>query len=219
MLVVVLAMACGRNVAPPEPDPAPALPDGHPAVPPGTSVFPSNHPPTAPAPPVATASAMAATSTSANEGAAEPKLVWKTPARWQTAPNPSSMRLATFRIPRAAGDEEDGDVSVMQAGGSVEANVARWKGQFDSDAQKAAKTEMKKFGGLEVTVVEIAGAMVGSAMPGMGEQAPKASWMLLAAIVEVPGTDPYFFKATGPKATIGAARGELDALLATLAVK
>ena len=42
------------------------------------------------------------------------------------------MRLAQIAIPAVAGDREDGLVTIMAAGGSLEENVARWVGQFEA---------------------------------------------------------------------------------------
>jgi len=144
--------------------------------------------------------------------APEASLEWKAPPRWQSMPNASAMRLATYRIPRAAGDSEDGDLSIMQAGGTVDANVDRWIGQFDAASQKTAKRTTRKVGGLDVTIIEVQGSYSG----GMGK-APAAgsSTALLGAIVATPGM-PHFFKLTGPAKTVTAARTEFDAMLTSL---
>lgn len=122
------------------------------------------------------------------------------------------MRLATYRVPRADGDKDDAELSVTQAGGSVDANVERWIGQFDAEGQKTAKRTTRKVGSLDVTIVEVQGTYSG----GMGK-APAAGekWALLGAIVGTPGM-PHFFKLTGPAKTVLAARGELDALVSSV---
>ncbi len=75
------------------------------------------------------------------------------------------MRKATYTIPRAAGDAEDGELSVSQAGGGLDQNLTRWAGQFD---QKLAdvKREERTTHGLKVMVVEIHGTYKAMAMPG-----------------------------------------------------
>jgi hypothetical protein len=129
-------------------------------------------------------------------------------------PNPSSMRLATYRVPRAAGDTADADVSISQAGGAVDANIDRWIGQFEGEAAKNAKRTTRKVAGLDVTIVEIEGTYLGGM--GMGKNdGPTKDWALLGAIVATPGM-PHFFKITGPARTVRAARPELDALLSTI---
>lgn len=145
----------------------------------------------------------------------EASLTWTAPPRWKSAPNPSSMRLATYVIPRAAGDAADGDLSITRAGGDIDANVDRWLGQFDESARASAKRTKKDVHGLKVTVVEIYGTYSGGMGPNAG---PQPSWGLLGAIVEAEGL-PYFFKITGPAKTVQGARAELDQLLGSLAKK
>jgi hypothetical protein len=137
-------------------------------------------------------------------------ITWKVPSRWKEMPNTSSMRMATYRVPRAAGDNADADVSVMQAGGSVDSNVERWVGQFGPEAKAKSKTSKKKIGNFDVTVVEAEGTYGG----GMGGKAEENAG-LLGAIVETPDM-PHFFKITGPKKTVQSARAELDELLASI---
>jgi hypothetical protein len=139
-------------------------------------------------------------------------LEWKAPARWQLVPNASTMRLATYRVPRAPGDAADAELSVTQAGGSAEANAQRWIGQFDQAGQKPARQTTRKVGSLDVLVVEVQGTFSGG-MGGDGKAQP--GWALLGAIVSSSGL-PHFFKLTGPAKTVLAARGEFDAMLATL---
>src|SRR5260221_343164 len=137
---------------------------------------------------------------------------WTAPARWQSVPNPSAMRLATFKIPHAAGDTEDAELSVTQVGGSVDSNIERWIGQFDAAGQKTAKKATKTVKGWKVTFVEIEGSFSG----GMGGGGPQNGWGLEGAIVETPGM-PHFFKMTGPAKTVKAARAELEGLVDTIA--
>jgi len=191
-----------------------ALPPGHPpmngpgAGGAGAGAMPPGHPPTG----ATGASAAAAGTDLAPADPKESSLEWKAPARWQSVPNTSSMRLATYRIPRADGDSEDGDLSIMQAGGTVDANAERWINQFDAASQKSAKRTTKKVGALDVTIVEIQGNYSG----GMGKApAAGATTALLGAIVSTPGM-PHFFKLTGPTKTVTAARAEFDALIASL---
>jgi hypothetical protein len=124
------------------------------------------------------------------------------------------MRIATYRVPRAAGITDDADLAVTRAGGSTDANIERWVGQFDVHG-KETRTE-KTVHGLKITVVEMSGTFGGGGGAMMqGASTPKPGWSLLAAIVEAPGT-PYFFKLTGPSASIAAARTSFAALLDTV---
>jgi hypothetical protein len=132
---------------------------------------------------------------------------WTVPATWHTMPNPSSMRLATYSVPRAAGDPADADVSVTRAGGDTASNIERWTGQFAG--AEPPKPSVHTVRGLEVTVVELEGIYTNGMSPGAK---PQPGWALLAAIVKTPGM-PYFFKMTGPAATVRAARTAFTAMI------
>ena len=134
-------------------------------------------------------------------------LTWKAPPEWPAGPNPSSMRIATHKVPRAPKDAEDAELSISRAGGDVEANVQRWVEQFEGTGKETHSE--KHVRGLAITVVEVEGTYQG----GMGAaSAPRQGWALLGAIVPTP-EQPYFFKLTGPAATVHAARAKFDALL------
>jgi hypothetical protein len=131
------------------------------------------------------------------------------PASWQKAENPSPMRKATYKIPKAKGDAEDAELSVSQAGGTVDMNLQRWATQFSPKAE--IKRIERKVGDLKVTIAELHGTFSGSGMPGAAAGAPKDKWEMLAAIVET--TPPTFFKMTGPENTVNGARADFEKLI------
>jgi hypothetical protein len=141
---------------------------------------------------------------------------WKAPEAWALSDHPSPMRLATYKVPKADGDSDDGELSITQVGGDVASNVERWKGQFEGGPP--AKVTDRAVGDFKVTVVEAEGSFKGMSMPAAGPTEPKKDWALLGAVVEWPGHgDAYFFKLTGPKKTIDAAKPGFDELLGSLA--
>ncbi len=172
-------------------------------------------------PPARTAAGGAASSpvgpaTAASDGAVkETSITWRKPDAWTVVAHPSPMRLATYKIPKADGDADDGELTVSRAGGDVQSNIGRWVSQFDGAS--APKTSERTAGDLKVTVVEVEGTFKGMAMPGAGPAAPKEGYALLAAIVEGGGSEAHFFKLTGPKKTVDAARQSFDELVGSLA--
>nr|MCU0876115.1 hypothetical protein [Pirellulaceae bacterium] len=62
---------------------------------------------------------------------------------------------AEFAIPAVEGDENDGRCTVMGAGGTVQANIDRWVGQFTETNRN--KTEKKEIAGQTVHVVDLGG--------------------------------------------------------------
>jgi hypothetical protein len=193
--------------------PAEASVDARPTAP--TAVAPAEHAsdPALPEMPsehvhgASTATLSAADLTPPDEPAA---IAWKTPAGWKTAPNPSTLRLATYKLARVAPDTEDADVSVVRAGGTADANIERWRDQFEGSG-KETRT-VKTVRGLKVTVVEIHGTYLGGS--GASETS-RAGWALVGAIVETRGL-PYFFKLTGPNATVRSARPAFDTLVESI---
>lgn len=131
-------------------------------------------------------------------------ITWKAPAAWKTLPNANAMRLATYRV------GQDAEMSVLRAGGTVDANVQRWQGQFQEGA-RTTRTE-KTVRGMKVTVVHIEGTFGGGGMPGAPAAGTQAGWAMQAAIVETPGA-PYFFKLVGPADQVNAAKGAFDGLI------
>ncbi len=145
-------------------------------------------------------------------------LSWKPPASWPVEARSSTMRVATHRIPPAAGDPEPGELAIFFFGpesGSVKANVERWLNQFAPEPgspESASRVEMVK--GIRVTRVSTEGTYA-SGMPGQ-PAAPKHGFALLGAIAEGPAGN-VFFKVTGPRKTVQRAAPQFDALLRTLA--
>lgn len=198
-LIAALAAACSKT---PEPT-ATSAPE-----PPATSK-PATPAPAAPAP----AAPAGGQPTAAGE------LAWDAPASFESAPNPNAMRKATYKIKRAAGDTEDAELSISQAGGSVDANITRWVGQFSQKSDDSPKRTELKVNDIKVTVAEIKGTFAGSGMPGMPAQDPKSSYAMLGAIAETPSGELWFFKMTGPEKTVTAARADFDKLVNSLRVK
>jgi hypothetical protein len=140
---------------------------------------------------------------------------WAVPAGW-TSQAPRSMRVATYSIPAAKG-EEAGECGVYYfgkgQGGGVDENISRWAQQFQG-SPKAATSE-RNVGGLHVYRVVIAGTYLAPSGPMMQSQGSRPNYKLLGAIVEGPG-GLVFFKCTGPAATMAAAEKAFDALIASL---
>jgi hypothetical protein len=136
-------------------------------------------------------------------------LVWTAPAGW-TSKGASTMRAATYDV----GDAECVAYFLGEGqGGSVEANMARWKGQFTVGGQPApAKTEKKTIHGLTATTLDVTGAYAGMGGPNMAPLAPKADYRMLAAIIEGPGGN-IFLKFTGPVKTVTVNQSKYDQLL------
>lgn len=136
------------------------------------------------------------------------------PAAWQTRAAASTMRVAEFVVPKAAGDAEDAEVIVYYFGGSggtVDANVDRWIAQMQqsdgSPSSAKATRRSQTVNGLRVSTVDVSGTYIAELRPGSAERHNKPGYRLRAAVVETP-RGPYYIKMTGPAKTVAAADGD-----------
>ena len=128
------------------------------------------------------------------------------PADWKTTPSASRMRLATYRVPAADGDELDTDYVVFPPmGGSTQANVERWIGQFQGADKKITLTQGKTVEGTYV-LADIEGTYnMPIGPPIMRKSKAVPNCRMLAAIFTVKNGGSYYLKMAGPKATVDAA--------------
>ena len=127
------------------------------------------------------------------------------PGNWQQQPPSSPMRMAQATIPGAAGT---GDLAVFffgpGGGGGVEANIQRWVDQMAPAPGSNPQPETFDANGFRVTWIDVSGTLKPSNM-GTGPATEQPNSRLFGAVVEGPG-GPWFFKATGPEATLAAER-------------
>ena len=144
---------------------------------------------------------------------------WTAPAGWKSeAARP--MRAATYTIAPSAGDTASAECGVYffgpGQGGTVEANLDRWKGQFTGADGKTspAKIAKRTVGRLSVTTIDTAGAYAGLGGPMAASQKAVPGYRLLGAIVEGPGGN-VFIKFAGPAKTISANEQKFEQLIAS----
>ncbi len=140
---------------------------------------------------------------------------WTAPDRWEAEPS-SGVRIATYKVPaKGAGDAAQCVVYFFGPGqgGGVDANIARWVGEFTNPGPADQKTF--DVNGISVHRVKVSGTYVAHGM--MSDQPAEAekNTTLLGAIAEGPNGS-LFFKFTGPEKTVNAAESEFDAMLKTL---
>jgi hypothetical protein len=101
-------------------------------------------------------------------------------------------------------------------GGTVEANIERWKGQFTSAGKPASAIVAKRAPhGVAMTTIDVAGEYSGLGGPTVASK-PVPGYRLLGAIVEGPDGN-IFVKFTGPAKTIAANKAKYDQFLASFA--
>jgi hypothetical protein len=145
-------------------------------------------------------------------------LKWTAPAGWKKDEATRPMRAATYIVPPAAGDTANAECVVYffgaGQGGSVEANLERWKGQIvGSDGKPAdAKIAKRTIHGLPVTTIDSSGEYSGMGGPMAASKSVQSNYRLLGAIVEGPDGN-VFIKFTGPAKTIAARQPDFEKLL------
>lgn len=132
-------------------------------------------------------------------------LKFTVPAGWIEEERASTMRVAQYRLPKAATDDEDASLVLYYfgqgQGGSATANVERWVGQMKQADGSSPKEEHLEVNGLKVTTVDVAGTYVAETAPGSGTFHNKPDYRLRAAVVETPNGS-YYVKLVGPAKTV-----------------
>jgi hypothetical protein len=144
-------------------------------------------------------------------------LRWTAPAGW-VSKGSTQMRAATYLVPPVAPDKEKSECAVyffgQGQGGTIDANLNRWKGQFQSSMEHpaAANVRHRVVHGLAVTTIDTSGQYSGMGGPTATPVSPMANYRLLGAIVEGPQGN-VFVKFTGPAKTMAASTARFEALI------
>jgi hypothetical protein len=153
---------------------------------------------------------------------AEGKLTLTAPANWKKQQPSVRIIEAEFAIPAADGDKNDGRLTIMAAGGTVEANIERWVGQFSQpdgkNTKDITKSEKTTVDGQEVNLVDISGPYKDQRGPFAPAQTYE-DYRMLAAIVSTKDSGRYFIKLYGPRKTIGANEDAFRKMVESLDVK
>jgi hypothetical protein len=144
-------------------------------------------------------------------------LRWDVPSGWATEAPRSPMRRAQYRVPGTAGD---GECIVFYfgpgQGGDPASNAVRWAQQFEQPDGRSSVDAMTmgELDGTQVPLylVEVTGTYDGGMTMTDAPATRQPGSMLLGGIAE--GSDAHwFFKLTGPEATVRAAREEFIAMM------
>jgi hypothetical protein len=155
---------------------------------------------------------------------ADGALVFTAPAEWKTVEPANRIIEHELAVPAADGKVEGAArLTIMAAGGSVEANIARWVGQFKGTEggadRSAAKTETLDIAGMPATLVDLSGTYVDSPRGPFGPKVERPDYRLVGAIVETKGEGVYFFKLIGPEKTVEAGAERFREVVGTLRKK
>ncbi|MEX0586236.1 MAG: hypothetical protein WD176_06315 [Pirellulales bacterium] len=147
---------------------------------------------------------------------ADGKLEMAVPEKWVRKEPQTSIVEHEFALAKADGDEADGRLTVMGAGGTVQANIDRWYGQFAEQAK--GKTSKTKVAGIDVHLVDISGTFKDQRGP-LAPAVSRKDYRMLVAVIDTDKLGRYFVKLTGPAKTIAAHEKEFTQLIESLKAK
>ena len=154
---------------------------------------------------------------------ADGKLTLAIPEKWERKPPASRIVDHEFAAPAVEGDPADARITVMGAGGGIQANIDRWVGQFEqpdgSDSKAKTKTEKKRVADTDVYIVSITGNYKDRPGGGPFTQTPvvlRKDYRMLSAIVATERQGHYFIKMYGPRKTVDAQEEAFAEMVASL---
>lgn len=133
-------------------------------------------------------------------------ITWTAPAAW--APKPAGpMRKGSYAVPGAGGEADLSITAFPGDTGGLLANLNRWRGQLALPPLAGGEMETSLVhldaNGLHFDIVDFTGTVNG------------VPTRLLGAVLSRPG-ETWFFKLTGPEATVAAAQADFQAFLQTV---
>ncbi len=151
-------------------------------------------------------------------------LQFEVSGNWKSVQPKSRMLETELQIPKVGDDQQDGRLTIMGAGGSIDANIVRWQGQFSQpdggDTADKTKVEVKTIDGQKVSIVDITGTFLDAPGGPFSGQAKveRENYRMLAAIVQTESNGNYFVKFYGPKATVDKNAEAFKAMIESLKV-
>lgn len=143
------------------------------------------------------------------------KIAFELPAGWESEAPSSKMRVAQAKIPGEGGEAQFAVFFFGEGqGGGAEENIRRWISQIEFAPGSSTGREQFDAQGFLITWVNFEGTLKPSPMSGGPTEAQPNS-RLLGAVVEGPG-GPWFFKATGPSATLASQRDAFIQMLSSI---
>ena len=138
------------------------------------------------------------------------------PTSFKTSPPKSRMLQYEFKVGE---EDKSARLTMMAAGGGVDPNIKRWKGQFAGGDPKAQKSEKIDVDGWDVHIVDCSGSyaerMGGGPFAG-GKVVQREDYAMVGAIIAQPEGRLYFLKMIGPAETVKANRKTFVNMLKSL---
>jgi len=139
------------------------------------------------------------------------------PEAWKQEKPSNNLRLAQFSIAATEGDKDAAELTISPPiGGTVEANIARWIGQFDGEGRESKMTQGTVEQG-DYILVDLKGTYKKPMGPPiLNKTTPVEGYKMLGVVFKAKSGGNYFFKLTGPEKTVAA---QADALRTSFGAK
>jgi hypothetical protein len=142
----------------------------------------------------------------------------RVPQSWQQKEVNTPNRVLQFALPKQKDDKYDGEMIVFffdGGGGSVKANIDRWKNMITPPEGKkiddVSKVDELKIGEAKATVLDAQGTYTYKMRPfDPNEKGEKRENYRLVGVVFETSRGPYFIRLVGPAKTIAANKQGFD---------
>jgi len=146
------------------------------------------------------------------------------PAEWERVEPRSQMITHEFSIPAPDEGDDPGRMTIMAAGGSIEANIDRWVGQFRTSTgqllgENDKKVSVKEVGDTKVHLVDLRGDFFDQPRGPFGPKVQHSDYRLLGAIIPTAGHGTWFVKFYGPEETVTAAEQGFNKMVETIELR
>ena len=141
------------------------------------------------------------------------------PADWEK--KKPRVRILDYEFAASAKDAEkaDGRITIMGAGGTIKANIDRWRTQQFTKISEQ-KVKERKVGETKLHTVDISGTYLDRAGPFTRDAGKELQgYRMLAVIIETEGKGNYFVKFYGPAKTVADNEKVFEAMIQSLKVK
>ena len=152
---------------------------------------------------------------------ADGKFHFVAPGSWKKVKPKFQFYHAEFSIPKVEGDPNDGRITFSQVGGSIDANLDRWVGQFKdlkNDDADSVKKVAKEFADTPVQIIHIKGTFMEGAGGPFGKKTEREDYVLMGAALETGSGSNVYIKAYGPSKTMEKNHEHLKNLLEKMTV-
>ena len=132
------------------------------------------------------------------------------PGGWKRVTPPNRIIEAEFELPRAAGDEYDGRLTLMSSGGDPQEVIATRTAEFKIEPGEPVGNEKLRIGEFEASLVDLRGEWKGSSFQPIS---PRPDYRMLLFVLPFSERSGFYAKLTGPRTTISAHEEEFREFL------